>query len=242
MSSVAAHSWHLIIEQIRDCLNGTRIGDVIEHLDTPPPNPGVRICQPFNDRVKDRFGEFSHFELSGRDPASEATQRLDFLAPLAEFLNEPLLRRHSTTLDPRRPSASSGSSSWATTPLAGIEGVYTCLPIARASIRRPCSASEICVEVPGQMTFGPPKTRAGHRTVPLPQSIAEELGDHLRRLGAGPRDLVFPAPEGAAVRLSLWRRRIWGPAVEKAGLEPLRIHDMRHTAVALWIAAGASPQ
>ena len=101
--------------------------------------------------------------------------------------------------------------------------------------------SEICVEVRGQMTFGPPKTRAGRRTVPLPQSIAEELGDHLRRLGAGPRDLVFPAPEGAAVRLSLWRRRIWGPAVEKAGLEPLRIHDMRHTAVALWIAAGASP-
>jgi len=29
--------------------------------------------------------------------------------------------------------------------------------------------------------------------------------------------------------------------VRRAGLEPLRIHDMRHTAVALWIAAGASP-
>ena len=30
-------------------------------------------------------------------------------------------------------------------------------------------------------------------------------------------------------------------AVECAGLTPLRLHDLRHTAVALWIAAGASP-
>jgi integrase len=30
--------------------------------------------------------------------------------------------------------------------------------------------------------------------------------------------------------------------VERAGLKPLRIHDLRHTAVALWIAAGASPK
>jgi len=27
----------------------------------------------------------------------------------------------------------------------------------------------------------------------------------------------------------------------QAGLESLRVHDLRHTAVALWIAAGASP-
>ncbi len=53
--------------------------------------------------------------------------------------------------------------------------------------------------------------------------------------------LLFPAPEGGPVRLSLWRRRFWAPAVHAAGVEPLRIHDMRHTAVALWIAAGASP-
>jgi integrase len=31
------------------------------------------------------------------------------------------------------------------------------------------------------------------------------------------------------------------PAVEDAGLAPLRLHDLRHTAVAMWIAAGASP-
>jgi integrase len=35
---------------------------------------------------------------------------------------------------------------------------------------------------------------------------------------------------------------VWQPAVRAAGLEPLRIHDLRHSAVALWIAAGASPK
>ena len=32
------------------------------------------------------------------------------------------------------------------------------------------------------------------------------------------------------------------PATKAAGLQGLRIHDLRHTAVALWIAAGATPK
>jgi hypothetical protein len=36
--------------------------------------------------------------------------------------------------------------------------------------------------------------------------------------------------------------KVWLPAVRAAGLEPLRPHDLRHTAVALWIAAGANPK
>jgi integrase len=46
--------------------------------------------------------------------------------------------------------------------------------------------------------------------------------------------------------LDLWRgddmARIWRPATRNAGLDGLRIHDLRHTAVALWIAAGANPK
>jgi integrase len=34
----------------------------------------------------------------------------------------------------------------------------------------------------------------------------------------------------------------WQPDVKRAGLDPLRPHELRHTAVALWIAAGASPK
>jgi hypothetical protein len=35
---------------------------------------------------------------------------------------------------------------------------------------------------------------------------------------------------------------VWRPATRAAGLDGLRIHDLRHTAVALWIAAGANPK
>lgn len=53
---------------------------------------------------------------------------------------------------------------------------------------------------------------------------------------------MFTAPEGGPVRAPNWRRRFWTPAVTAAGLEPLRPHDLRHSAVAFWIAAGASPR
>jgi integrase len=57
-----------------------------------------------------------------------------------------------------------------------------------------------------------------------------------------PEDLVFTAPDGGPVQLNLWRQRFWVPAVREAGLFHLRPHDLRHTAVALWIAAGADPK
>jgi integrase len=50
------------------------------------------------------------------------------------------------------------------------------------------------------------------------------------------------APEGGPLRLAAFRSRAWRPAVERAGLVPLRVQDLRHTAVALWVAAGASPK
>ena len=39
-----------------------------------------------------------------------------------------------------------------------------------------------------------------------------------------------------------WCKPQENPATRAAGLEGLRIHDLRHTAVALWIAAGAGPK
>jgi hypothetical protein len=47
---------------------------------------------------------------------------------------------------------------------------------------------------------------------------------------------------GGPLRLPAFRGRAWRPAVIAAGLDGLRIHDLRHTAVALWIAAGANPK
>jgi integrase len=99
---------------------------------------------------------------------------------------------------------------------------------------------ETLVEVRGHHHFGPPKTRAGHRSVPLPRSVVDELGAHVAALEPG--DLVFPAPERGPMRASLFRRRMWAPATQAAGLDGLRMHDLRHSAVALWIAAGAGPK
>jgi len=101
--------------------------------------------------------------------------------------------------------------------------------------------AETLVMVEATVHFGPPKTKASIRSVPLPSFVAEELSAKMSAR-VGPNDLVFPSPGGQPARPSLLRRRFWEPAVERAGLAPLRIHDLRHTAVALWIANGANPK
>jgi integrase len=98
---------------------------------------------------------------------------------------------------------------------------------------------EIVTEVSGYLHFGPPKTRAGYRRVGLPRIVVEALVDLLARPGSA-NDLVFVGPQGGTLRLATFRHRIWRPATRAAGLDGLRIHDLRHTAVALWIAAGAN--
>lgn len=102
---------------------------------------------------------------------------------------------------------------------------------------------EKIVEVRGELLVGGPKTRAGRRQVPLPRPVAEELAVHLGRfVAAEPDSLVFAGPDGGALRARHWRARHWAPAIAEGGLAPLRPHDLRHTAVALWIAQGASPK
>jgi hypothetical protein len=78
-------------------------------------------------------------------------------------------------------------------------------------------------------------------TVGLPRFVVEELAAHLAD-PSDPEAFVFTAPEGGTLRLHGFRARVWRPAVTAAGLDGLRIHDLRHTAVALWIAAGANPK
>ena len=89
--------------------------------------------------------------------------------------------------------------------------------------------------------MGPPKTRAGRRIVTLPRSVVEELAEHLGPVGEAD-GWVFTADKGGVLRPCNLRVKVWLPAVRAAGLAPLRLHDLRHTAVALWIAAGANPK
>ena len=91
------------------------------------------------------------------------------------------------------------------------------------------------------ITIGQPKTRASRRTVGLPRFVVEELAAHLADL-ADPESFVFTAPQGGPLRVTGFRARVWRPATRTAGLDGLRIHDLRHTAVVRWIAAGANPK
>jgi integrase len=101
--------------------------------------------------------------------------------------------------------------------------------------------AETVNELNAKLVVGPPKTRASRRKVSLPLGVMEELAVHLRAPGR-PTDQVFKVQGGGQLRISNCRRNIRRPAVADANLAGLRIHDRRHTAVALWIAAGANPK
>ena len=83
------------------------------------------------------------------------------------------------------------------------------------------------------------KSKAAYRTVPLPRFVTTEVEATIPVNASGDH-LVFHAPTGGPMRTNNFRKRYWRPAVERAGLGRLRIHDLRHTAVSLWIAAGAT--
>jgi hypothetical protein len=89
--------------------------------------------------------------------------------------------------------------------------------------------------------MAPHQTRAGRRIVTLPRSVIEELAEHLGPVGEAD-GWVFTADKGGVLRPSNFRVKVWLPAIRVAGLAPLRPHDLRHTAVALWIVAGANPK
>ena len=93
-------------------------------------------------------------------------------------------------------------------------------------LRRTVTIAETVVHVGGHLHFGPPKTKAGRRIVPLPRVAAEPLTAHLETYARKPDDLVFAAPDGGPVQLNVWRQRFWVPAVRAAGLVHLRPHDL----------------
>lgn len=111
-------------------------------------------------------------------------------------------------------------------------------------LRRRVNITRASVEVRGELVEGP--TKGGRpRAVPLPGAVADALTNHIAAYSApeDPEAPVFTGENGGVLRQSRFRSRIFGPAAGAAGLDPApRVHDLRHTAVALAIQAGAHPK
>lgn len=99
------------------------------------------------------------------------------------------------------------------------------------------------VEVGGRLVEGTPKGGAV-RTVRIPAFVVEELSRHVAEFveDAAPESRLFTTDTGRPIRQGRFRSRVFTPTTKRAGLAPLHIHDLRHTAVALAIAAGYHPK
>ena len=84
-----------------------------------------------------------------------------------------------------------------------------------------------------------PKTQAARRVVTLPRSVVKELRDYVAENPPTSDGLVFKGRDGRmrdAVRIN----DALQSAARRAGIKA-HAHQLRHTAVSMWIADGASP-
>ena len=87
--------------------------------------------------------------------------------------------------------------------------------------------------LPGQgLALRPPKSHSSIRTVPLPDTVATAIVEHLRRwppaAGAGEQDLLVRTVTGRAVWPRTFHSRVWRTATDTAGLPGVRFHQLRH--------------
>lgn len=100
----------------------------------------------------------------------------------------------------------------------------------------------------GHLTFGEPKTRRGHRDVPLPPAVVRVLTEHRRRqaaerLAAGPgvwqdtTGLMFTTEVGTPLEprnVSRW----YATVCRQAGVTDTGLHSLRHAAATAMLTAG----
>src|SRR5262249_48182947 len=91
----------------------------------------------------------------------------------------------------------------------------------------------------GPPQFGPPKTAASVRTVPLPNVVGESLAAHLERSPAEPESLIFTNERGEPLRPNRCGAT-WRATASRADLNGLRFHDLRHFYASLLIRHGES--
>ncbi|MGC4175440.1 tyrosine-type recombinase/integrase, partial [Demequina sp.] len=98
------------------------------------------------------------------------------------------------------------------------------------------------VELPGQpVTFGPPKSAAGLRTVALPATVLDALRAHLaRHTDTGHDALIFTTTTGQPVTAQARSHALRTPR-KAIGRPDLTWHHLRHTGATLAAQAGATP-
>lgn len=100
---------------------------------------------------------------------------------------------------------------------------------------------QTAVEVHGQVTLGnEPKTNRSKRSVPVARSVMRQLELHLSEFVAASSDaLVFTAPGGGPL-FRAWGRSVLRPAAARAALDDITFHSLRHSFVAILVAAGCN--
>lgn len=106
----------------------------------------------------------------------------------------------------------------------------------RRKIHVRCNA----VEVGGRIHVGTPKTHEA-RTVPVAGFLVDRYAELMT--GRGPDDLLFPGPDGGFLRSARVHRDNYSwfaSALDAAGAPRITPHDLRHTAAAFAVSAGAN--
>jgi integrase len=93
----------------------------------------------------------------------------------------------------------------------------------------------------GARVGGPPKSQAGRRTLTVPEPLMAMLAELLPRrtlTGTDREVFVFVGPDGGPLEYSNFRRRVWMPACQAAGLPGLVFHDLRRANATGLVAEG----
>ena len=107
------------------------------------------------------------------------------------------------------------------------------------TLRRTINVKQQRVEVAGVATVETPKTDHSVRVIPIPRWLADMLAAQMD--GKSDGDPVFTTASGTHLRPADFHANTWRPALKRAGLEGVRIHDLRHSHVAMLLAQGEDP-
>jgi integrase len=107
-------------------------------------------------------------------------------------------------------------------------------------------------KIAGEWVVGTPKSKRSTRDVPLMHSglIAELRRYKMQHPHSGDADALFWPGRALGTHavdfervldVGSFRRNYFRPALRALGLPEMRVHDLRHTAASLWLAAGLKP-